>query len=326
MMSYAISPQGGGSPNQSDGDFSHHNAVQAFPHRQHRFSVASVHDDRTLGNQSGPDGAKYFFFQYWVDSPGQEERQRRTEIVGAVGQITKSEAERKKLEFIANLKLNTDGYRIPSSRTFADAAKFYREVFAPRMLRASTFSVADGHIKHHLEHDWNEVPIEHIDIDAVNEWIWKKRQSGLSWVTVKNILRTMQRVLSCCSKDKKPPFSQEGLAIPDKDKLQMKIESRKAVSFSWFESNRIAEYARRAERLDETRRSQYAMLFVLASATGLRCGELFALRINDIDFEANTIRVDESVDRSYTVGRAKTRQRTARFCWPTTRGGNRCGC
>jgi len=54
MMSYAISPQGGGSPNQSDGDFSHHNAVLAFPHRQHHFSVASVHDDRTLGNRSGP--------------------------------------------------------------------------------------------------------------------------------------------------------------------------------------------------------------------------------------------------------------------------------
>ena len=52
-MSYAISPEGGGSPNQSDGDFSHHNAVQAFPHRQHRFSVASVHDDRTLDNRSG---------------------------------------------------------------------------------------------------------------------------------------------------------------------------------------------------------------------------------------------------------------------------------
>src|ERR1700678_2123174 len=54
MMSYAISPQGGGSSTQSDGDDSHHSAVQAFPHRLHRFSVASVHDDRTLGNQSGP--------------------------------------------------------------------------------------------------------------------------------------------------------------------------------------------------------------------------------------------------------------------------------
>src|SRR5262249_31682599 len=158
---------------------------------------------------------------------------RETEVIGPVKTMTKSEAERKKLEFVLNLKVNSNEYRIPSSRTFANAVQHYREVFAPRMLRESTFSVADGHFKVHLQQDWNDVPIEHIDIDAVNEWIWKKRQQGLSWVTIKNILRTMQRVLSCSSKDAKPPFSQEGLAIPERDKLQMKIESREAVSFSW---------------------------------------------------------------------------------------------
>jgi hypothetical protein len=52
------------------------------------------------------------------------------------------------------------------------------------MLRQSTFSVADGHLKVHLEADWNEIPVEHIDIDAVNEWMWKKRQAELSWVTI----------------------------------------------------------------------------------------------------------------------------------------------
>jgi len=30
---------------------------------------------------------KYFFFQYWVDVPGKEERERRTEVVGLVGAI-----------------------------------------------------------------------------------------------------------------------------------------------------------------------------------------------------------------------------------------------
>ena len=54
------------------------------------------------------------------------------------------------------------------------AVKHYREVFAPRMLRPSTFSVADGHLKVHLEADWNDIPVEHIHIDAVNEWIWRK--------------------------------------------------------------------------------------------------------------------------------------------------------
>jgi hypothetical protein len=134
--------------------------------------------------------------------------------------------------------------RLPSSRTFAHAVKHYREVFAPRMLRESTLSVADGHLKCHLEADWNDMPVEHIDIDAVNEWIWKKRREGLSWVTIKNILRTMQRVLSCTSKDKKPPFSQKGLAIPERDKLQMKIESREAAGVVQWQYRSFPSFGR----------------------------------------------------------------------------------
>ncbi len=137
---------------------------------------------------------------------------------------------------------------------------------------------------------------------GVNEWIWKKRTKGLSWVTIKNILRTMQRVLSCFSKDKKPPFSLQGLEIPEKDKLQMRIESRKAVSFSWTDANRIADVVRRLDRLDDSRKSIYATVFVLPAGTGLRCGELFALRVDDIDLEAGAIRSDESVDqRTFTI-------------------------
>jgi integrase len=250
-------------------------------------------------------GVEEYFFQYWVDVPGQEERRRETEVVGPVKTMTKSEAERKKLEFILNLKVNSNDYRIPSSRTFAHAVTHYRKVFAPRMLGESTYSVADGHFKCHLEADWNNIPIEHIDIDAVNEWIWKKRHEDLSWVTIKNILRTMQRVLSCSSKDKKPPFSQEGLAIPERDKLQMKIESREAISFSWHEAKQIAVEVHKLD-VDETRKERYATVFLLAAATGLRCGELFALRFNDVDFKAGTIRVDESADqRTYKIGPCK---------------------
>ena len=249
-------------------------------------------------------GVEEYFFQYWIDVPGQEERRRETEVIGPIKTMTKSEAERKKLEFILNLRINSNEYKIPCL-FFAHAVKHYREIFAPRMLRKSTFSVADGHLKVHLEPDWNEIPVEHIDIDAVNEWIWKKRQADLSWVTIKNILRTMQRVLSCCSNDKKPPFSQEGLAIPERDKLQMKIESRGAVSFSWLQAKKIADEVYKLN-VDDVLKERYATLFILASASGLRCAELFALRINDLDFKAGTIRVDESADqRTYIIGPCK---------------------
>jgi integrase len=250
------------------------------------------------------DGSKYFYFQYYVDVAGQEERQRKTEVIGVVGQMTKSEAMRRRLVFISNLKLNSSEYRIPSSRSFADAIQFYREEFAPRKLRDSTIDVADTHIKKHLEPDWKDIPIEHINIDKVDEWAWKKRPE-LSWVTIKNILRTMQRVLSCYLK-KAPPFSLKDLTIPEQDKMDMAIARRKAASFSWADSKRIAKAVRKLDGLDEGRKGRYATAFILASATGLRCSELFALRMDDIDLRAGSIRVNESFDgRTYTIGKCK---------------------
>jgi len=35
-------------------------------------------------------GVKEYFFQYWVDVPGQEERSRETEVIGPVATMTKS--------------------------------------------------------------------------------------------------------------------------------------------------------------------------------------------------------------------------------------------
>lgn len=242
-------------------------------------------------------GVEEYFFQYWIDVPGQEERKRETEVLGPVSSMTKSEAQRKKLEFIMNLELNSSQYRIPSTKAFAHAVKHYRENFAPRMLRDNTFDVADGHLRNHLEADWNDIPVEHINIDSVNEWAWKKRKKGVSWTMIKNILRTMQRVLSSSSKDQRPPFSLRGLAIPERDKLQIKMKSREKVSFSWQQAKQIAAQVQKLERLGQARKDQYAMLFILASAADTRCSELFALKPNDVDFKADTIRVDESSDQ-----------------------------
>jgi integrase len=175
------------------------------------------------------------------------------------------------------------------------------------MLRPSTISVAEGRIKTHLEADWNDVPIEHITIDSVNEWAWKKRQSGLSWVTIKDALRTMQRILSAFSKDRKPPFSQTGLAIPERDKLQMKINSRHNISFSWAQGVQTSNRVRILDSLGTARREQYATLILLAAAPGLRSSKLLALKGDDVDFEASTIRVDESSDQrsNGTIGPCK---------------------
>src|SRR5438034_8554300 len=154
--------------------------------------------------------------------------------------MTRSQAERKKLDFITNLELNSSSYHSPSSSTCADAVKHYRQNFGPAMHREnSTLDVWEGRIKNHLEADWKDVPIEHITIDSVNEWAWKKRKAGTSWGTLKDALRTMQRILSAYSKEGRPPFSLRGLRIPERDKLQTRIRSRKKVSYSWTQAVQI---------------------------------------------------------------------------------------
>jgi integrase len=242
-------------------------------------------------------GEQVYYFQYWADLPGVEERRRRTEVVGVVGQITRSEAQRKTIDLIQKLEINSDDYLIPSSHTFADAVKHYRERFAPRRLRLSTISTAEARIKTHLEADWKDTPIEHVRIEAVNEWAERKREQGLSWTTIKDSLRTMQRVLSAFSKDKRVPFSMAALEIPERDKLAMRIKSRRKVSYSWKQAEQIAAHLRTMVSLGAARSEQYATIVLLAAASGLRCSELLALRVNDLNFTASTVRVDEASDQ-----------------------------
>ena len=240
------------------------------------------------------DGSEYYFFQYYVDVPGQEDRQRRTEVLGPTNKMNKSQAEMKKKDLILKLGLTSSEQRIPSSKTFADCVKYYREEFAPNFLRESTLSVANQYLKAHLEPYWKDVPIEHIHSEEINKWAWTKRP-GLSWVTIKNMLRTMRRVISCRPKTV-PMFSLRDLSIPAKDKLHMEIKRRNAAKISWKQANQLADAVQKRDGLDDDRRSRYATLFILASATGLRCSELYALRMDDVDFKVHTIRVDEAFD------------------------------
>jgi integrase len=63
------------------------------------------------------------------------------------------------------------------------------------------------------------------------------------------------------------------------------------------QTKQIAEHLGIMTTLRAARREQYAALVLLAAASGLRSSELFALRMNDLDFSAGTVRVEESSDQ-----------------------------
>src|SRR2546430_424076 len=114
----------------------------------------------------------------------------------------------------------------------------------------------------------------------------------------------MQRILSAYSKEGRSPFSLRGLHIPERDKLQMKIHNRRKVSYSWAQAVQIAEHIRK-NMTGLRERERYAVMVLLDAASGLRPGELLAWRLNDLDFKASTISVDEALPRKGEIGPCK---------------------
>src|SRR5215207_10213280 len=67
--------------------------------------------------------------------------------------------------------------------------------------------------------------------------------------------------------------------------------------------------------LEAAREDRLEALYVVAVHTGLRRGELLALRWNDVDFEKGTLRVDESLDQhgSFHAPKREESRRTLRL-------------
>jgi site-specific recombinase XerC len=93
---------------------------------------------------------------------------------------------------------------------------------------------------------------------------------------------------------------------------------------AWTQAEQIAEHVRSVDGLGDARREQYSTLILLAAASGLRSSELLALRINDIDFKASTVRVDESSGQQTNgrIGLCKNSPNAEALIFRCKRGGS----
>lgn len=70
--------------------------------------------DPTVRSGKRADGSKYYFFQFWADVSGQEERRRMTEVIGPTSQMTKKERGRTE-EAGVHFEPEVEFERIPDS-------------------------------------------------------------------------------------------------------------------------------------------------------------------------------------------------------------------
>jgi integrase len=164
---------------------------------------------------------------------------------------------------------------------FADAAaEWLRYVEHDRDVKPSTLSDY-RHMVTRLNEAFGETPVERVGPDAVERW-----RAGLSCSN-----RTSQKYLIVLNGIFKRAMKVYGLPSNP-----MALVERPRVRHS---SEIDVLSAAQVRALVRTTSSEpYATLFLTAAFTGLRMGELLALRWGEVDFAAETIRVV----RSFTLG------------------------
>lgn len=207
--------------------------------------------------------------RYLVDVPGQEGRVNRAVILGPVSEMTKSEARRKLLGVIEQDGVNKPDYAIPSSELFEKHVQRWRLNYLVRQ-KPSSQRVWDCIVNKHLLRKWGRYPVDSIKADMVNEWLGELEH--LAPATQRDIVKTLQVVLG-------RKFGR-GIHYP------ANLEARRA---------HPCHTPEQMQAITNAAKEPYRTLFAVATETGMRSGELYGLRVEDIDYERLLIHVRRSV-------------------------------
>ena len=225
---------------------------------------------------------KVWVARWWEEAIGSEnkiERIRRSEVLGTIAEIpTKREAQQLLDDLLR--RTNSGEHRPQAILTFKN---FVEDRWKPDLyptLKFSSKKFYDNMVDTHLIPVFGDTQLRLITKDAVQSFLNAKAQSGSSWKTVKLIRTAFGGIIEAAVRDDlltSNPVRKTRLprCAPEEDRAPISPESVRAL----------------LERLPEPSRS----IATLLALTGMRVGELLALRWQDIDFDTRYVSVKQTV-------------------------------
>jgi integrase len=175
--------------------------------------------------------------------------------------------------------------------TFGDAsAEWLRYVEHDRKRRVSTVSDYRGVVEVHLDPEFGkETPLEAITTERIDQWRARLVGDGrLSDRTVNKLLTNLHGIFE---------RARRVYGLPSNPVAGVERQPHHhSGDFNVFSPSEVEALGRATDC------RQDAAIFIVAAYSGLRMGELLALRWNDVDFEKRLIHVR----RSYTYGAVNT--------------------
>lgn len=244
---------------------------------------------------------KVWVARWWEDVIGPAnkiERIRRSEVLGTIAEIpTKREAQ----QILDNLlrRANSGEHRPQAVLTFRS---FVEDRWKPDVyptLKYSSKKFYDNMVSTHLNPVFGDTQLRLITKDSVQSFLNAKAQGNSSWKTVKHIRTVFGSILEAAVRDDlltSNPVRKTRLPrrAPFDDRTPIDLESLRAL----------------LEALPEPSRS----IATLLALTGMRIGELLALRWQDIDFDGGFFSVRRTVyEGHFDIPKSKRSKRTLPF-------------
>jgi integrase len=204
---------------------------------------------------------------------------RRSEVLGTVTEIpTRRQAEQLLADRLRSI--NSGKYRPSSSRTFLDYAE---AIWLPEVLPTLKYSTGKYYqymLRVHLYPVFANVQLRLITRDGVQSFLSAKLRSELSWKTVKGLRTLFGTVMAAAEAEE---------LIPSNPVRKTRFPRRGPVK------ERAVIAPEKIRELLMALPEPAASLAYLLVFTGLRIGELLALRWRDVDLERCGLRVTQSV-------------------------------
>jgi hypothetical protein len=257
-------------------------AVPATPRqRESRKSITRRRGQRGVVVSKG----NWWHVRVYVDVPGQKERVRLSIPVGSMDAMTKTAARLLAPKILAEHGVNTAQHLLraiePVVTSKQQADKWVKRIRTQHAsgnayadVKPSTFRTMCSAINTHLAR-FNDKCVEEIsqaDVDALMD---EPAAKGKAKTTIKNIVVILGIVLGRAFKT-------------GKQLKRLKcLKPRTSHKTLWFTPQEVAAIAANTAGLAR-------VLFVKAAGTGMRAGELFGLRVEDVDAEHRMIMVQQS--------------------------------
>lgn len=202
------------------------------------------------------------------------------------GYLTKRTAEAWLRDVLDQARRGTLPGLVRTGATFADAAEeWLRYVAEERGRKPSTLRDYRSVVRVHFLPAFGDQPLERITTETIERWLSARLREGeLSRRSLQKMVVLLNGIFRRARRVWKLPVN------PVAEIERLTTPKRSGIEF--YSPEEVHALVRSASS------AQDRVLFLTAALTGLRMGELLALRWRDVDFQAQTIRVLAS----YTAG------------------------